>query len=310
MHPALCVLNNIEIGIAAGVYKGELAETWKERMSMKRKVRDAQKKASEGHVPSMEVLGEWYRKGDNELPKNEAKANEWKNKAALKRLQLLIHAGSGKAMHALGHAHANGLHGLEKDEAQAYQWYEKSSNAGDTTGKAFLAHCRINGRGTTQSLANGLLLLMSAANSGSDCACYFLGEIYYKGLHDTTKSSEDAKVLFERALYSGGSCRKSGYFDEENMANARRWLSELNGDDEMTPHLTGKRKHQKSSSPIPFCDCGGQCCSRNDGGVANANIRSTKRLQAVSQAEDAKQSNSQTNMPKSPQESPPTPAHR
>mmetsp|Transcript_21711 Transcript_21711/g.62272 ORF Transcript_21711/g.62272 Transcript_21711/m.62272 type:complete len:327 (-) Transcript_21711:103-1083(-) len=226
VFPALCVLNNIERGIHAGVYDGELAETWKQRMKMKKTVEDAQKKAEDGNVKAMRNLGDWYKEGVHELPKDEAKAEEWHDKAKVKELKGWAENGDSGAMYDLGMMFDNGNNGLKKDEAEAYRWFKQASDAGSVTGMALVGHAQINGWGTKKDLSNGLIRLVSAAKDGSDLACSLLGQYYYEGKHGVEKDAKQA-LYWLRMVVSGE--LKYKHLTEEYTEKARHRIRDIEG---------------------------------------------------------------------------------
>ena len=234
LYPAPSVLNNIEAGIAAGVYTGEPTEEWTRRMQVKRNVEHTIIQAEAGNIQMMRLLGRSYHEGINELPKDDAKAQEWfdrANRAEIQKLRDTAEEGNGEAMRLLGHAYEEGRFGLDRNLAEAYRWYERASTAGDIFGSFFLGYQQIYGLGANKNPENGLLLLMSVASDDQpvDCACYFLGKIYYKGLSGRTiKSPKQAKYWFEKAIEIDGSENRSGYLKEGEKLYAHRCLEKLN----------------------------------------------------------------------------------
>ena len=175
VFPSLCVFNNIERGIQAGIYDGELAETWRQRIKIKGEVDDAMAKATKGNAKAMRTLEEWYKEGMNELPKDEAKAEEWRNKATVKEWQDKAETGDTGAMFNLGISCRRGTFGLEQDNVEAFRWSKKASDAGSTRALALAGYLQIYGYGTKKNAVSGLIRLVSAAKDGSDYACYRLG---------------------------------------------------------------------------------------------------------------------------------------
>lgn len=214
-------------------------------MKLKRLVDDYIQKAEAGDVSMMKLLGDSYQKGINELPKDDTKAQEWfdrANRAEIQKLRDRAEEGDGEAMRLLGCAYEEGEFGLERNLAEAYHWYDKASTAGDIIGSFYLGYQQIYGAGANKNVANGILLLMSAATDDQpvDRACYFLCKIYYKGLRKTMKSPKHAKYWFEKALEIDGSENSSGYLKEGEKLYAQRYLENLN-----------RPRAMKGSQPAP-----------------------------------------------------------
>lgn len=223
--PALCVLNNIETGITAGIYSGELAETWKQRMKMKRDVDDAKKKAEEGNVEAMLNLEFWYREGINGLPVDDIKASEWSDKAQVKSWKDLAKDGDADAMYELGVLYHEGRHyGLERDDVTSFTWFKKASESGCVMATAVIGDRLISGTGTPRNVPSGLIRLTCAAKDGSDYACYSLGEYYFKGYHGLPKDFEQAKYWLEMAVAED--C-KYQHITESYISTARRWIRKI-----------------------------------------------------------------------------------
>ena len=198
LFPALRVRNSIEHLVNSGAIDGELAETWKNGCA----VADLKKKAEGGDAAAMHTLGDWYLNGQNELPQDEKKAYRWycrayvcgagieaKNKAndidnkqAVREKKEQAEGGSAEAMYIIGKWYENGMRGLEQSYADAFKWYGKASNAGNAKGMALSGSFMIWKYGNVANdVPEGLHLLHSAAEMGSNYACYCLGEIYYEG---------------------------------------------------------------------------------------------------------------------------------
>ena len=75
--PAPHIRNIIQQLIDSGAMDDDLADTWMERMAMKKKVDDARARAEKGDTMAMCNLGIWYAEGANELPRNETLALTW-----------------------------------------------------------------------------------------------------------------------------------------------------------------------------------------------------------------------------------------
>ena len=222
--PALCVLNNIETGITAGIYSGELAETWKQRMKMKRDVDDAKKRAKGGNIEAMRSLANWFNDGANGLTVDYIKAREWSDKAQVKTWKDLARDGNADAMYELGVSYHEGSHGLERDDTTSFNWYKMASESGCVMATAVIGDRLISGTGTPRNVPSGLIRLACAAKDGSDYACYSLGEYYFKGRHGVAKDFQQAKHWLERAV--GEDCNYQ-HITESYISTARRWIRKI-----------------------------------------------------------------------------------
>ena len=223
LFPSVRVRNTIEHLVNSGAIDGELAETWKNRCA----VADLKKKAEGGDVVAMHTLGNWHLNGEKDLPQNEEEACKWykkasengdelakkkvkdiNNKRAIREKKVSAEGGDAEAMYIIGMWYHNGLRGLEQSYADAFRWYMKSSNAGNAKGMAlagsFMVWNKV-GNGIAYDVPEGIYLLYSAAEKGSNFACYCLGEIYYKG-----------------NIGSG-----SGVGMQKNYSKAKKWLQKM-----------------------------------------------------------------------------------
>ena len=214
-------------------------------------VKDAMKQADEGDAAAMCSLGDWHLKGVNELPKDEDAAYSWYKKAAemnhregkrkAKRIEMkkevdamkaMAENGDAEAMYDLGIWHENGHNGLRKNDVKAYYWYKKASDAGGASGMAAVGSWQLNGfGGIKRNVANGLLLLISAARLGSNIACNTLGIIYYEGLDDVgvdiDKNMKEAKYWLEKALKEDEEGCEERDLPESCKDKARQYLREI-----------------------------------------------------------------------------------
>lgn len=221
VFPAVRVRNTIEHLVNSGAIEGELAETWKNRCA----VVDLKKRAEGGDAAAMHTLGDWYLDGENELTPNEEEALKWYNEAAgkgderaqkkakdiadkkeVREMKEKAEDGDADAMHTIGIWYHNGMHGLQESMADAFEWYLKASNAGNAKGMALAGSFMIWKDGNVANdVPEGLHLLHSAAEMGSNYACYCLGEIYYQG-----------------DIGSG-----PGVGIQKNYAKAKKWLEKM-----------------------------------------------------------------------------------
>ena len=102
--------NVIEHLIGSGIIEGEIADTWKERMSEKKRMERLVKRTKElaegGDGDAMYSLGVWYEEGYFDLEEDDAEAYRWYKKSA--------DAGNVMGIAAVGFSLMIGL-GVEKD---------------------------------------------------------------------------------------------------------------------------------------------------------------------------------------------------
>ena len=225
VYPALNVLNNIENGIAAGVYDGELAETWTERMTMKRVVDEKEKKARGGDTVAMRTLAQWYEEGANDLPPDNKKANDWRQVAGWREM---ADNGDVGAMYNLGEVFRKGSHSQKRDGIESYKWYEKASDEGCVRGTAYVGFNKVYGIGTRKNVGVGLMLLMSAAKDGSDVGCFYLGKFYYFGKYGVGKNVKKAKFWLNLAVEPSAHI----HMKARNIKRAREWIGEIEKEEE------------------------------------------------------------------------------
>ena len=235
VFPALFVLNNVEKMIDAGLYDGELVRTWTKRMEMKKDVEEAKKKSKEGDVEAMRSLGDWYKDGVNELPRDEEEATHWHNKAEVTETKNLAISGDSDAMFGYARIFFQGVKGIDRDYGEAYRWFQKAADAGCATSLAVIGkYYKIHGAGELMSknINSGLALIASAARDESDFACYLLGECFYKSLYGIEKDNQQAKKWLKLAVGDGEQTLKQCSLHESStfITQARAWLREIDED--------------------------------------------------------------------------------
>ena len=136
--------------------------------------------------------------------------------------------GNAEAMYNLWCMYGNGDNGLKRNDEEAYKWYKKSADGGDVMGTAAVGACLLIGWGVEKDRTEGLLMLMSAAERGSDHACCRLGEIYRRGLYGLKVNYARAKHWLEKAVAEGeGSCEHK-HLADESSEEAKGWIAECN----------------------------------------------------------------------------------
>jgi len=227
--PAYHVSSVIQLLIERGDISGEIGETWTERMETKKFVGDTKMKAEGGDPDAMRLLAYWYTVGENELEKDVVLARQWDDKATRVEKKRLVEqmtreaeAGDSQAMYKLAKAYfGRGTLGVFQDDSEAYKWAKKAADAGNVKGMALFGFVLINGVGTEVCLSDGVALLASAAERGSDYACHLIGTCYRCGCYGFRKDCGKAKYWMEKAI--GGSCRHNS-LSETQKAKAREWL--------------------------------------------------------------------------------------
>ena len=182
----------------------------------------------------MRSLGDWYKDGVNELPRDEGKATYWYNKAMVTEVKGLADGGDVGAMFDYARMVFRGVKGIDRDDDEAYRWFKKGADAGCATSLAVIGHYyKIHGTafGMSENVTSGLALIASAARDGSDYACYLLGKFFYNSLHGIEKDNQQAKKWLKLAVGGGEQtpkqrtlCKSGPYFTE-----ARAWLREIDG---------------------------------------------------------------------------------
>ena len=177
----------------------------------------------------MRKLALWYKEGVNELPVDNAKANEWWKKVEVVGWKEMAERGDAGAMCALGYVYSKGSHGETKDDAEAHRLYEKASDAGSVEATALKGFNEVHGIGTPKNIGSGIILLASAATKGSDFACFCIGKYYYFGRASAGIKKDLKKAKYWLRLAVGGSHHK--HLGEKNIRKARKWISDIEGGD-------------------------------------------------------------------------------
>ena len=112
--------------------------------------------------------------------------------------------GDVKEMQKMADWCRKGENGFPTSMKQSFLWYEKLANKRDVIGMAYAGGQLVNGRGTTTNRSQGLIFVTSAAELGSDFACYLLGGWYHKGMHGLPKDRDQAIYWLKRVI--DGSC--------------------------------------------------------------------------------------------------------
>ena len=163
-------------------------------------------------------------------------ADSWKERVAekkrgeekLKETRENAENGDAESMYAMGAMYARGRNGLKADDQEANKWFKKASDAGSVKGTAVVGVDLLHGWGVEKNQIEGLLMLMSAAKDGSSCACYYLGEMYFHGLHGSKVDYASAKHWLEKAVADGeGSCEYK-HLTDAGIEDAKRWIAECN----------------------------------------------------------------------------------
>ena len=150
-------------------------------------------------------------------------ADTWKKRMAkkkrsekkLKKTKVDAENGDVDAMYDLALMYEYGENGLKEDDEEAYKWYKKAADAGDVMAAASVGQCLLDGSGVKKNQSEGLIILVTAANNGSDYACYELGKLYFYGRCGVEVNYASAKHWLEKALAEGeGSCQHEHLADD------------------------------------------------------------------------------------------------
>ncbi|MCW8131077.1 MAG: SEL1-like repeat protein [Planctomycetota bacterium] len=146
--------------------------------------------ARAGESTAMWALGYASENGLG-VPKDEAKAREWYEKAA--RL------GSREGMEMLGKSLYRA-----KEYADAFGWLLKAAEAGKETSMTFVGYALVAGEGVPKDLARGIEWYRKAADAGETVAARNLGNLYLNG-QGVPKDPGKAFDLFRRSAEGGNS---------------------------------------------------------------------------------------------------------
>ena len=167
-------------------------------------------------------IAEAWQKASAKKRADETKVKETREKAE---------GGDGDAMLLLGKWYQLGMNGLAVDKAQARAWFERSAAARHPPGMANLGQCLLSGIGGPQDNALGLVNVTEAAGLGSEVGAFLLGEVFVKGGFGLPKDPARARFWLKKVV--DGECEFKGLSDQ-GLANAARWLRELESGRELT----------------------------------------------------------------------------
>mmetsp|Transcript_4399 Transcript_4399/g.9925 ORF Transcript_4399/g.9925 Transcript_4399/m.9925 type:complete len:290 (-) Transcript_4399:370-1239(-) len=121
----------------------------------------------------------------------------------------------------------DGSFGLVKNIKEAYKWYKQAADLKDTGAMAMAAWYFVNGVGVEKNIGQGIALTMSAAERGSDVACYNLAVRYLNGRDGLPEDKKEAIYWYKRA--ADGSCSVRHLMKEGlEMAKAKLEALEAN----------------------------------------------------------------------------------
>ena len=147
------------------------------------------------------ILGVKYAFGEDGLPRDDAKAVEWYQKAAQQ--------GLAKAETNLGDMYLFGRGGLDKDPVQALSWYLKAADQDFPDAQFRLGYMFEAGAGVAKDLPRAVKLYTAAADQNYPSAQYKLGDMFESG-------TGVAKDLL-RAVKLYRAAANAGYPDAENL---------------------------------------------------------------------------------------------
>jgi len=116
--------------------------------------------------------------------------------------------------------------GIEKTEHEAYKWYKKAAEAGSVKGMASVGMCLLRGEGVKENQSEGFIMLVSAANQGSDWACFELGKMYFKGRFGVEINYASAKHWLEKAVAEGTDGCKHKHLSDKFITEAQTFIAD------------------------------------------------------------------------------------
>ena len=129
----------------------------------------------------------------------------WSKKLAdekeVERVRARAEGGDTDAMRILGDWYLVGKMGLSNLE-RAFGWYQRGHRLGGCAMlTANLALCYLDGLGVEQNVGHGMHLMTSAAERGSEFACFVLGAAFVEGMHGLPQDAHTATHWY-RAMES------------------------------------------------------------------------------------------------------------
>ncbi len=150
-----------------------------------------QQKAMAGDAGAQFSLGVMYRDGQG-VPKDEAKAAEWYQKAAAQ--------GNVNAQYSLGWSYDRG-EGVPKDKQQAVVWYRKAAEQGYAPAQASLGFMYLFGL-DVKDKQQAVVWYRKAAEQGNASAQFSLGFMYEDG-QGVPKDEQQAVAWYRKAAEQG-----------------------------------------------------------------------------------------------------------
>lgn len=148
---------------------------------------------------------------ESECPLDQAKALEY--------FKLGYERGDMKAGRHIGHCYELGL-AVPQDYGKAFDWFSKAAERGDSSAKLFVADYMLQGKGTTQNVAEAIRRYeVLVASMGHDVtnAAYALACIYRDGVY-ADRNAELSEKYFRSVLETGKE------YDAEMIAAAKAAL--------------------------------------------------------------------------------------
>ena len=138
-------------------------------------------------------IGELYRKGGPNLPKDEVAAARWYREAATQ--------GMHRAQYQLGEAYRTGA-GVEIDLAEATRLYEMASLQGNHWAQLRLSESLRSGHGKPRDRAAANKWLLESAEQGNPWAMLQLGDLYRSGA-GVERDLTEATSWYNRSTQQG-----------------------------------------------------------------------------------------------------------
>jgi TPR repeat protein len=224
MRPFLCVSLIVFASVLSGCGEKSAPPAVQEAVkpATKQELATILKSAEAGNADAQLRLGSIYREGQI-VPKDDAKAAEWMQKAAAQ--------GLANAQNGLAEMYFTGT-GVPRDSAKAVAWLQKAAAQGDAFAQQNLAKMYYEGEGVPQDAAKAAEWLQKAAAQGLAVSQNNLAAMYGKG-EGVPQDAAKALEWYRKAAAQGHATAQSnlagmyarGEGVPKDLVLAYAWLS-------------------------------------------------------------------------------------